>query len=389
MLELLFLLLPVAAGYGWIMGRNSIKESQAKASKKFSKQYYKGLNFLLSDQPDKAVDTFIKLLDVDSDTFETHIALGNSFRRKGEIDRAIRIHQNLINREELDTTRRELALLELGKDFLISGLYGRAEKIFLELAHHPIHAKESFTHLLDIYQSTKEWAKAIETADKVTLDKWPELNLMLGHFHCQMAELALEHRDDTGAIGYLRTALELDPKCARACLLMGDILISQNNYKNAQRFLLQILEQDVDLVTESLEQLKQCFTNNGQPQEIIDYLEKCIKQGAGVSVGILLAELTLDTKGKRASQRFVIGQLKQHPTMKGFHRLMGFHLDGVDEEGARDSLRFLQQLVAEQMKIRPEYRCGKCGFSGHTLYWQCPSCKSWGTFKPIRGLDGE
>ena len=121
MLELLFLLLPVAAGYGYIMGRNSVRQAQRKQSSILSKHYYRGLNFLLSDQPDKAVDTLIKMINLNNDTAETHIAMGNFFRHRGEIDRAIRVHQNLVSRDELQSTQRETALRELGRDYMQAG----------------------------------------------------------------------------------------------------------------------------------------------------------------------------------------------------------------------------------------------------------------------------
>ena len=130
MLELLFLLLPVAAAYGWFMGRNSVRSEERKEQQRFSKQYATGLNLLLSDQPDKAVDLFVELLDVDSDTLETHWTLGKLFRRRGEVERAIKIHQNLTSRPNITEHDRMLAMYELGKDYLAAGIYDRAEQMF-------------------------------------------------------------------------------------------------------------------------------------------------------------------------------------------------------------------------------------------------------------------
>ena len=167
MLELLFLLLPVAAGYGWIMGRNSVRQAQRKQSSILSKHYYKGLNFLLSDQPDKAVDTLIKMININSDTIETHIAMGNFFRHRGEIDRAIKVHQNLVSREEIQPNQRENALKELGHDYTQAGFLERAENAFLQLLNSEKHYLVAQQQLFSIYQTTKEWERAIELAERM------------------------------------------------------------------------------------------------------------------------------------------------------------------------------------------------------------------------------
>lgn len=133
MLEILFLLLPIAAGYGWYMGRRSLRQNQYHQRKKLSRDYFTGLNYLLSNESDKAVDLFISLLDVDDETIDTHMSLGALFRKRGEVDRSIRIHQNLIARPSLTTEQRDAAMMELGKDYMAAGFYDRAEEIFLAL----------------------------------------------------------------------------------------------------------------------------------------------------------------------------------------------------------------------------------------------------------------
>jgi len=169
MLELLFLLLPIAAAYGWFMGRNSVRQEQREAQKEFSKNYVTGINLLLSDQSDKAVDYFTEMLDVDSETLETHWTLGKLFLRRGEIDRAIKIHQNLISRPALTEPQRYQAMLELGRDYLSAGFYDRAEKMLRELSQQKIFREESEQYLLQLYEATNEWDKAIKTALKIRL----------------------------------------------------------------------------------------------------------------------------------------------------------------------------------------------------------------------------
>lgn len=162
MLELLFLLLPIAAAYGWYMGNRSARQDKQEQSHQISRQYVRGLNLLLSEQSDKAVDHFIELLQVDDETIDTHLALGNLFRSRGEVDRAIRIHQNLISREGLTVDQKNLALQQLAKDYMVSGFFDRAEKIFEQLIEEPEHREQALQQLVTIYQQTREWNKAIK-----------------------------------------------------------------------------------------------------------------------------------------------------------------------------------------------------------------------------------
>ena len=393
MLELLFLLLPVAAGYGWIMGRNSIKQTHAEASKSFSKQYFKGLNYLLADKADKAVDMFISVLDVDSDTADTHIALGNLFRRRGELDRAIRVHQNLVTRDTLADSHRLHAKSELAYDFLRAGMYDRAEAILLELTHIKEYKEKSLSSLISIYQATKEWQKAIDVADRLSTN-WSETQMQLAHFYCELAELLIQQEKYSEAIKKLKKALSQHKQCVRANLMLGRLALKKHDLKQAIFFFEQVLYQDVDLVSEALPELAQCFAekchdDDGAIDELEDYLRQCVEKQAGVTATIMLANIIADKEGVQKAEQFVLTQLQIQPTMKGFHQLMAFHLKDAEQGNARESLAFLRKLVSEQINIRPIYRCSHCGFSGKTLDWQCPSCKHWGTTKPIRGLDGE
>jgi len=161
MLEILFLLLPIAAGYGWYMGRRSIRHSDSQQTKKLSRDYFTGLNFLLSNESDKAVDLFISMLDVDDETIDTHLSLGSLFRKRGEVDRSIRIHQNLIARPSLTNEQRDIAMMELGKDYMAAGSYDRAEEMFINLGHQDDNSEEAETQLPRIYQVTKERQNAI------------------------------------------------------------------------------------------------------------------------------------------------------------------------------------------------------------------------------------
>lgn len=389
MLEILFLLLPIAAAYGWYMGNRSAQQDKQKQSHQISRQYVTGLNLLLSDQSDKAVDYFIELLQVDNETIDTHLALGNLFRSRGEVDRAIRIHQNLISRSGLTIDQKNIALQQLAKDYMASGFLDRAERIFEQLIEEPDHKEAALQQLVAIYQQTREWSKAIHYANLLVKLGRKRMRASIAHFWCELAMQEKAEDNDTIAIQHFKRALEEDPKCVRASIALGKLYLEAEDYQNTIKYLEQVLEQDSDFVSEVLPTLAECYHHLGQEDELLNFLRQCIVSKAGVSAELMLAQLVAKHDGVGAAQELLTRQLVKNPTMKGFYRLMDYHLAEAEEGRAKASLGTLQKLVGEQLKVKPHYRCRKCGFSTHAMYWHCPSCKGWGTIKPIRGLDGE
>ncbi|CAH0533090.1 Lipopolysaccharide assembly protein B [Vibrio stylophorae] len=389
MLELLFLLLPVAAAYGWYMGNRSARQQKQQKSHHLSRQYVTGLNLLLSDQPDKAVDLFIDLLQVDEETIDTHLALGNLFRSRGEVDRAIKIHQNLMARSNLTIEQRNLALQQLGKDYMLAGFLDRAETIFVQLLDEPEHREAALRQLLQIYQQTREWDKAIEIAHALVKLGKPKLKRDIAHYYCELANLELAESHTDQAKSYLKKALQHDKNCARASLMQAQLAHQAQDYKGAIKALSAIPEQDLDFVSEALPILSESYIALGQEHELFAFLQHCISLKAGVSAELMLADVVAKQEGNELAQTFLTKQLMKNPTMKGFYQLMDYHLREAEEGRAKESLETLRALVGEQLKIKPNYRCRHCGFSTHALYWHCPSCKKWGKIKPIRGLDGE
>ncbi|MDG3087650.1 lipopolysaccharide assembly protein LapB [Vibrio hannami] len=389
MLELLFLLLPIAAAYGWYMGNRSARQDKQEQSHQISRQYVTGLNLLLSDQSDKAVDHFIELLQVDNETIDTHLALGNLFRSRGEVDRAIRIHQNLISRSGLTIDQKNLALQQLAKDYMVSGFLDRAEKIFEQLVDEPSHKEAALTQLVAIYQQTREWSKAIYYGNALVKLGRKRMKANIAHFWCEMAMQEQREQNVSKAIQYFKRALSEDPKCVRASISLGKMYLENEDYKSTIKYMEMVLEQDIDFIAEVLPTIAECYHHLGQEQQLVEFLRASISAGAGVSAELMLAQMVAHHEGTASAQTLLTRQLLKNPTMKGFHRLMDYHLAEAEEGRAKDSLTTLQAMVGEQIKVKPHHRCRKCGFSTHSLYWHCPSCKGWGTIKPIRGLDGE
>ncbi|WP_411991643.1 lipopolysaccharide assembly protein LapB [Agarivorans sp. DSG3-1] len=389
MLGLLFLLLPVAAAYGWYMGQRSVRQNQQQQANHVSKQYVEGLNLLLSNQSDKAVDLFVELLQVDSETIDTHLALGNLFRQRGEVDRAIRIHQNLIAREGIDIDQRNLALQQLAKDYLAAGLFDRAEALLIELQDEPEYRQLALKQLLSIYQQTREWPQAIAVAKKIDPKELTDVATQIAHFYCEQAQELETAGKLSKSIGLLKKALTVDKNCVRASLHLAQLQSAEGDFKAALKNLNRIPEQDIDFASDALTLYKLCAEGLDKPEYYQQFLEYCLSLKSIASVLVELSAIYREAHGAEQAQDLLVDELKRNPTMKGFHHLMGLHLESAEEGRAKQSLQVLRGLVTQQLKIKPHYQCRRCGFSSHSIYWHCPSCKSWGTVKPIVGLDGE
>lgn len=389
MQELLWLLLPVAAFSGWWAARRSERRGRDCLNPELSSGYFQGLNYLLNEQPDKAIDVFIRMLEVNSETVETHLALGNLFRRRGEVDRAIHIHQNLIARPTLSARQRSHALLELGQDYMRAGLLDRAENLFGELVQEPDHSHAALQQLLVIYQQERDWDKAIQTARRLASTNGRDLNPVIAQFYCERAEEAMERGDEAEARQMLKRALAQDRGCVRASLLQGRMAREAGDCKGAIRAYRRVENQDIDFLPEVIRPLRECYQALGRPEDLQQWLEKVLHQYSGVSPVLALAELIVKTRGEAAGIAFITEQLRRRPSLRGLSWLINMNLSGAEEGPARDNLLILKGLTDRLLADKPVYRCHACGFPGKALHWQCPSCKEWNTVKPIHGVEGE
>ncbi|SCC05864.1 lipopolysaccharide assembly protein LapB [Kosakonia oryziphila] len=389
MLELLFLLLPVAAAYGWYMGRRNAQQTKQDEANRLSREYVAGVNLLLSNQQDKAVDLFLEMLKEDTGTVEAHLTLGNLFRSRGEVDRAIRIHQTLMESASLTYEQRLLAVQQLGRDYMAAGLYDRAEDMFNQLVDETDFRVNALQQLLQIYQATSEWQKAIDVAERlVKLGKEKQL-VEIAHFYCELALQQMGNEDMDRAMGLLKKGAAADRNSPRVSIMMGRVFMSNGEYAKAVETLLRVIEQDKDLVCETLDMLQTCYQQLGKKDEWAAFLQRCAEENVGATAELMLAEIIEQRDGADAAQSYVTRQLQRHPTMRVFHKLIDYHLNDAEEGRAKESLMVLRDMVGEQVRSKPRYRCHKCGFTAFTIYWHCPSCRAWSTVKPIRGLDGQ
>ena len=389
MLELLFLLLPVAAAYGWYMGRRSAQQDKQQEASRLSRDYVAGVNFLLSNQQDKAVDLFLEMLKEDSGAVEAHLTLGNLFRSRGEVDRAIRIHQALMESASLTYDQRLLAIQQLGRDYMAAGFYDRAEQMFGQLVDETDFRVSALQQLLLIHQATSDWTNAIEVAERLVKLGKERQKMEIAHFYCELALQAMGSDDLDRAMSLLKRGESADRNSARVSIMMGRIQLAKGEYARAVSHLQRVIEQDHELVSETLDMLETCYQHLNQPQAWRDYLQRCVEENTGAAAELHLAAILDRDEGPEVAQTYITRQLQRHPTMRVFHRLMDFNLQEAEAGRAKESLMVLRDMVGEQIRTKPRYRCHKCGFTAHALYWHCPSCRTWSSVKPIRGLDGQ
>jgi lipopolysaccharide biosynthesis regulator YciM len=387
MIELLWLLLPVAAASGWYAGRRAQGGRDRSETRTLSADYFRGLNHLLNEQPDKAIEVFIRMLEVESETAEIHLALGNLFRRRGEVDRAIRIHQNLIARPTLSVRQRAEALQELGLDYARAGLYDRAEEIFQELAEVREHAERALRELLDIYQQERDWEKAIDTARRLAARTGSGNQREIAHYHCELADELRAAGDATHALTQAGKALAADADCVRASLLQGDLESERGNAKAAIRAYRRVVDQDPEYLPEALERLRSSYAAVGRLDDYRGYLRELLDRTRAIAPVLALAEMIRESDGERAAGEFIVRQLDDRPSVRGLDRVIDLSLE-ISEGSTRQILEVLHRLVAQLVSDKPLYRCGHCGFEGKKLHWHCPSCKQWSSVKPIQGIEG-
>ncbi len=384
----LVLLVPVAFVLGWWASRRvGAKRSGAEVSE-LSSDYFRGLNYLLNEEQDKAIEVFLKLAEYNRDTVETHLALGNLFRRRGEVDRAIRLHQHLVSRPGLSDTMKTVALLELGEDYMRAGLLDRAEALFSDLVAMDAHAPSALRHLIAIYQHERDWHKAIEHTCRLELMTGEDESSMKAQFFCELADRARQHGARAEARDYLRQAFESQPDCVRAFMLTGRLQSEDGHHPEAVAAYEAAVNADIAFTPEILPPLLNSYARSQQMDRAESFLREMLGRYHGISPVLALAHIYQQRDGERAAIDFLTSQLRQRPSVRGLMALIDATMDKIEGE-ARENFLILRDLTKKLLEGQAMYRCSRCGFGAKAHHWQCPSCKSWGTIRPIHGVASE
>jgi len=346
-----------------------------------STDYFKGLNYLLNDEQGKALDIFVKLVESDWETIDTHFALGKIFRKNGEIDKAIKIHQGLIARPSLPERYRNKVLLELGYDYLGAGWFDRAEGLFKEVLIHDPKSEPALNNLILIYQQEKDWHKAIDAAERLFSDNKEKTGPMISQYYCELADTALGKGDVSLVEHYANQALRYDTASVRATIILADLAMAAGDYEKAKKLLQQIEKQDAEFLPMVMEKLVECHDRRDQAEELMEYLEQLEKRQENLPLLESHTQVIERYRGQQAAADYVARKLEKYPSLDGINQLLslGSADNGSDLGGM---LRGLKTAVNVMQKDQAAYQCRRCGFKANTLYWLCPSCHSWSSVKP-------
>lgn len=381
---LLWLLLPLAAWSGWYVARHGGKPRVEH----LRNSYFRGLNYLLNEQPDKAIEVFAKIAELDSDTVEAHLALGSLFRRRGEVDRAIRVHQNLIAKPNLSKEQKNRALTELGEDYMRAGLLDRAESLFTDLAGNPEDPSPASRHLMNIYQQERDWPKAIEQAKKIESSSGEPQAALIAHFHCELAEQALDRKDFERARAHLQQSFAEVPHFARALVISARMSMGAGEYEVAIGAFERAVQQDVELVPEVLASALTCYAKSQQPHRAKNFLKVLCERYEGISPVLALAKIIEAERGVKEAEQFLAEQLRHRPSVRGLVQWLELGIKSAAGQ-ASDIWLSVHGHVQNLLDGKSGYRCIRCGFGARGHHWQCPSCRSWGSIKPIHGVMGD
>ncbi len=377
-----FLLLPLAAVSGWVVGRRGGQRHGDTQVSRLSSTYFRGLNYLLNEQPDKAIELFLHIAELDKETFETQVALGHLFRRRGEVDRAIRLHQGLVQRNDLSDAQRVQALLALGEDYMKSGLLDRAETVFSDLAKIDQRAPQALKHLIGIYQAERDWERAIDNATRYEEVTGEPMGKLVSQFECELAERQRANGDLVAARASIARAYQADATSVRAGILEGRIEADSGNPEAAIRAFERAARHDPDYLPEFLPSLLACYGQVGDTAGARAFLAEMTEHYRGIAPVLALTRLIEAQEGTKAARDYLGRQLKDRPSVRGEAALIDLTLAvGADSTATLHDLKH----ITDQLLVRnPSYRCTRCGFGARTHHWQCPSCKEWGTVKPLQ-----
>jgi lipopolysaccharide assembly protein B len=380
------LALPVFFGMGWIAARVDIK-SLLSESRALPSSYFRGLNFLLNEQPDKAIESFLQVAKENPQTVELQFALGSLFRRRGEVDRAIRMHQDLMNREDLAPEQRREASLELSQDYFKAGLLDHAEQVLATMAEVDP-SPEVHRHLLDIYIAEKDWQKAIDTARRLEVSAKRNYQKEIANYWCELATTAHVHARKEEAQAHLARALEANRKCVRANLLRGEWLAREGRHAEAIDAWKAIEQQDPAYFGLAAEGMVESFKAIGQLGEGLTLLRGLQHRYPALDLLNVVYQATAECEGDESAWRLVRDEVRRNPTLVGLDHLIDAELVRAPPERRQD-LQLMKNLVHSHAQALAVYLCANCGFKARQFYWQCPACGGWETYPPRRTAELE
>lgn len=366
---------------GWLAARVDIRQVVTE-SRALPNSYFRGLNFLLNEQPDKAIEAFLEVVKLEPETIDLHFALGGLFRRRGEIDRAIRMHEHLLEREGLAEDQRLRAMSELGQDYLKAGLLDRAEQVFTKLLETAQHG-QARTYLLEIYVQEKDWHKAIEAARVLEKDTSKPLNAEIAHFHCELALLEAAKGHPDAAAAELQRALATNRQSVRANLMAGDIDAAAGRHEAAIADWRLVETQSAAHMALVVDRVLGSYRQLGRLADGVQWLRALFARQPSQDVFNALYLAVSEAEGAEAASQLAREELRRNPSLRTLDRLLEAELINATPE-QRELLQVEKSLVAAHSQRMMRYQCSSCGFKAKQFFWRCPACGRWDTFDPER-----
>lgn len=380
------LALPLFFVLGWIAARIDIRHLLSE-SRVLPSSYFKGLNFLVNEQPDKAIEAFIEVVKVDPATVELHFALGSLFRRRGEYDRAIRMHQHLLDRADLGAEQRAAALYELGQDYLKAGILDRAEEVFQRLAggvNGEPQAGEARRFLLEIFQQEKDWEKAIAMARRLESETGTARGREISHFLCEMAAIDASNSRPESARAHLEAALEASRKSVRASIQLGDLARGAGNAESAIEHWKRVEQQNPAYLALVAQRVLDAHRDAGRLEDGLTLLAGYMERYPSLGLLDAVFRATMEARGAEAAYALVRDELRRNPTLLGLDRLLEAQIVAAANADRRRDLELVRNLVHGHTQRLARYRCESCGFKARQFHWLCPGCGAWESYPPRR-----
>jgi lipopolysaccharide biosynthesis regulator YciM len=379
----LILALFAAAAMGWLAARFwSGRRAPPKPTTGLPEAYFQGLNFLLNEEPDKALEVFLRMVEVDNETVETHFTLGNLYRRRGEVDKAIRVHENIMARPQLSQAHRLNAVLALAEDYFRAGLFDRAERLFQQLANGGKHHVSALRYLLRIYEQERDWEQAIAIHDRLVAVTSAEHPTAIAHYHCELAQLAHERGDCLAAREHLHRVREVQRNFPRGALVRADVALTMNEPELAVRLCQRVVELHPRLLPLALPRVVKALRGHDA-----GYLQQrfnaWIRPDPAARAELAYAAIAAGLEQEPFARDCLRDLLREDPNLGE----IALALAGEPNSLSDAELGDLAVALGRIFRRTQRYRCVECGFASAAHFWQCPGCRSWDAFAPVAQLD--
>lgn len=386
----LLLLIVVALAAAWYLGRRSLPVTASRARPELPNDHFIGLNYLLNDEPDEALDTFIAALEINTSSIETHMALGTLLRRRGKVDKSITVYQSLLQRPRLAVAELQRIQLELMRSYVAAGLLDRAERLLEELDRAgPELRRQALMQAVNLFQLEQEWGKAAQCSEEL-LQLCPPREravwqLRASHYYCELAEQDLARQRYDEARAQLRKARRLASRNARVSLLLGRLEMALENFREAVKALLSVKQQDPDFASETAVPLLESYRRSGSQRNLRRFIQDSLEDQPSASFLLALADHLDREEGSRAALDFLLSRLRGKSSLRIMHRALVL----LDQEAGQEELQLFRRILDEYFRSHYAYQCRNCGYEAKNLHWLCPGCAEWGMIRRQVGLTGE